>query len=154
MATKKSEDKSALITSKTIFIKNQLSEISSVNEQFEQFAQSNNIANKIKQQMKMVLDELLNNTISYAFPDNADHKIEIQFECNGERLITRITDDGIPFNPFTAETPNTTLSIEDREIGGLGILLVKNIVDKAAYQRRINQNHLILIKDMNPRQSK
>ncbi len=154
MATRKSKDSSALIASKTIIIKNQLSEISSVNEQFDEFAQSNNIANKIKQQMKMVLDELLNNTISYAFPDNDDHKIEVQFECDGAKLITRIIDDGIPFNPFTAKAPDTTLSIEDREIGGLGILLVKNLVDKAEYERRLNHNHIILIKDLNPRQSK
>lgn len=154
MPTKKSKDNDALITSKTILIKNQLSEISRVSEQFDQFVQSNNINDKIKQQMKMVLDELLNNTISYGFPDHDDHEIEIQFECTSARLITRITDDGIPFNPFIAKTPDTTLSIEDRAIGGLGILLVKKVVDKVEYQRRMNQNHIILIKDINPGQSK
>ncbi len=149
MAIKKSEEKDDLMMTKTIIIHNQLSEISSVNEQFGQFAQSNNIANKIIQDMKMALDEILNNTISYAFTDNNDHIIEIIFEFNGEKLSTHITDDGIPFNPLTAELPDTTLSIEDREIGGLGILLVKSTVEKVEYERHTNQNHLILITHIN-----
>lgn len=137
------------MTTETIFINNRLSEISSVNQQFGQFAQANNIANKIMLDMKTALDEILNNTISYAFPDNNVHMIEIRFEINGERLFIHITDDGIPFNPLTAKAADTTLSIEDRKIGGLGILLVKSIVDEAEYERQKNQNHLILITDMN-----
>ncbi len=59
-----------------------------------------------------------------------------------------ITDDGIPFNPFGVETPDTKLSLEEREIGGLGIHLVRKVMDKVSYQRRIDKNVVTLVKDI------
>ncbi len=56
-----------------------------------------------------------------------------------------ISDDGVPFNPLTAATPDTGLSVADREIGGIGIHLVRNLVDEVSYQRRIDKNVLTLI---------
>ena len=68
-------------------------------------------------------------------------------ECAGQRLSISISDDGVPFNPFTREDPDTTLALEDRDIGGLGILLVKNVMDETIYQRRHNINIVTLIKN-------
>ena len=59
-----------------------------------------------------------------------------------------ITDDGMPFNPLSAEAPDTDLSLEDREIGGLGIHLVRNLIDDVTYNRRIDKNVMTLVKDL------
>jgi anti-sigma regulatory factor (Ser/Thr protein kinase) len=69
-------------------------------------------------------------------------------ELSGDRLTVSITDDGIPFNPFGVETPDTKLSLEERKIGGLGVHLVRKVMDKAIYQRRVDKNVVTLVKEL------
>jgi anti-sigma regulatory factor (Ser/Thr protein kinase) len=92
---------------------------------------------------------MLNNIISYAYRDDDDHHIDIKAELSGEQLTISIMDDGIPFNPFGVETPDTGLSLEDRKIGGVGVHLVRNFMDKVSYQRRIDNNVITLTKNLN-----
>jgi anti-sigma regulatory factor (Ser/Thr protein kinase) len=63
-------------------------------------------------------------------------------------LTVSIVDDGIPFNPIGVETPDTEVSLEQRKIGGLGIHLVRKVMDKFFYQRRIDKNMITLVKYM------
>ena len=95
-----------------------------------------------------MFDELINNIISYAYSDKEEHDIEIKIEFFGDRLSITITDDGIPFNPFEAKKPDTELSLEDREIGGLGIHLVRNLMDKVSYKHHIGKNVISLTKQI------
>ncbi len=94
------------------------------------------------------IENMLNNIITYVYSDEDEHNIEIKVELSGDRLTVSITDDGIPFNPFGIETPDTKLSIEERKIGGLGVHLVRKVMDKVSYQRRIDKNVITLVKDM------
>jgi anti-sigma regulatory factor (Ser/Thr protein kinase) len=57
-----------------------------------------------------------------------------------------VTDEGIPFNPFVGPDPDITLSVKERNIGGLGILIVKSFMDKFMYHRRSGFNQVTLIK--------
>jgi len=115
-------------------------EIERVNARLDDFAKEYGVQNGIIQKLKISIDELVTNIISYGFDDGNDHSIEISFEYSGKQLAVEIIDDGVPFNPLDAARPDTTLSIEDREIGGLGTLLVSELVDTVAYQRRNNTN--------------
>ena len=99
--------------------------------------------------MNIVFDEMLNNIISYAYHDEDEHEIEIRVELSENRLTVSIVDDGIPFNPIGVETPDTELSLEERKIGGLGIHLVRRVMDKVSYQRRIDKNIATLVKRLN-----
>ena len=94
----------------------------------------------IRTKVNIVLDDLLNNIISYAYPDEGEHEIEVRMDLSGERLTVIVADDGIPFNPLSVEKSDTDSSLEDREVGGLGIQLVRGFVDDATYQRRIGKN--------------
>ena len=94
--------------------------------------------------MCIVFDELLNNIISYGFSDDEDHEINIDVSVTSEQLVVTVADDGVPFNPFDRVGPDTSLSIEEREIGGLGVLLVTELMDQTHYQRRRNQNVVTL----------
>jgi anti-sigma regulatory factor (Ser/Thr protein kinase) len=96
----------------------------------------------------MVFDELLNNAISFAFQDDKEHEIEINIELREDRLSISLSDDGIPFNPFRTETPDTDLSIEERSIGGLGIHLVQNVMDEVHYKRQGDTNIVTVVKDV------
>jgi sigma-B regulation protein RsbU (phosphoserine phosphatase) len=129
-------------------ITNEHTEIDRVNEAFNEFGERCSIPMKISLKVNMVFDELLANVISYAYADEETHEIDIEFDCEGQQLTIHITDDGAPFNPFTREDPDTTLSLDDREIGGLGIHLVKNAMDETLYQRRHNRNTVTLIKNL------
>ena len=94
----------------------------------------------------MPIDELLNNIISYAFRDESEHRITIDMELSGERLTVVIADDGVPFDPLSVETPDTETSLQDRKIGGLGVALVRSVVDSVTYQRQIGKNVMTLTK--------
>ena len=69
-------------------------------------------------------------------------------ELVGIRLTMTIADDGVPFDPLGAEAPDVDAPLEEREIGGLGIHLVRNLVDDASYHRRIDRNVMTLVKDI------
>ena len=96
--------------------------------------------------MNTVLDELLSNIISYAFDDDADHEIDIRVELAGPRLSITIADDGTPFDPFALPDPDTTLPLDERSVGGLGIHLVRKVMDEASYERVGPNNVVTLVK--------
>jgi sigma-B regulation protein RsbU (phosphoserine phosphatase) len=130
-------------------VHNDLEEIKRVKEAFNAFSEQCGIQTPIRRKINVVFDEMLNNIISYAYRDDDDHHIDIKAELSGEQLTISIMDDGIPFNPFGVETPDTGLSLEDRKIGGVGVHLVRNFMDKVSYQRRIDNNVITLTKNLN-----
>jgi len=129
-------------------LKNQLTEIDRFKESFNAFSEENSIPAPVRRELNVVFDDLLNNVVSYAYQGDEEHEIEVRVEVAGERIVVSIADDGIPFNPFDAETPDTSLAIEERAIGGLGIHLVLNVMDKVAYQRRTDKNVLKMVKKL------
>ena len=131
-----------------ITIKNRYEEMVMVEERFASFVQDNELPDTVRQTISIVLDEMLNNAISYAYQGEKEKDIEVGFELSGSRLVLTIKDSGVPFNPFARKTPDTTLSIEEREIGGLGIHMVRNMMDEVSYQRQINKNVVTLVKHL------
>jgi sigma-B regulation protein RsbU (phosphoserine phosphatase) len=131
----------------SIKIINDLKQIATAIEWFEAFALENKMSFAIIQKINIALDELLNNVITYGYDDDDVREIDIKIELRSERLIISISDDGIPFNPFTRKTADTMLSIEERIIGGLGIHLVKKLMDEYNYKRHTDKNIITLIKD-------
>ena len=121
-----------------------LSEIERINTEFGTFADKNGLAAGVSQKVSIVFDDLLNNIISYGFSDDEDHQIDIDVTYTPGRLVIAITDDGMPFNPFDHVGPDTSLSIEERDIGGLGVLLIKELMDEYQYQRHSNSNVVTL----------
>jgi anti-sigma regulatory factor (Ser/Thr protein kinase) len=113
-----------------------------------EFSQANKLSPKITNPTRMAFDELLANIISYAYVDGTHHEIGIKVSLVNDSVVIVITDDGLPFNPFTREDPDTDLSVEDRGIGELGIHLVKNVMDEVYYKRHIDRNVITLVKTL------
>ena len=130
----------------SVNIANKLEEISQVVERFRAFGESFNVPKPTIQKFNIVFDELLSNIISYAYDNDKDHQIEIIIQLRGEQIVITITDDGIPFNPFATDMPDIKQSIKERSIGGLGIHIVKNLMDEYTYKRDVNNNIITLIK--------
>lgn len=130
----------------TVRIENDLSEIAKVDEMLDEFAEQFGIPPAIAATFHVIFDDLLNNVISFGFNDGQRHFIDISLESTANSLIVSIADDGMPFNPLDETAPDTKLSIEDRQIGGLGIHLVIKLVDDVRYQRTADKNVLTLTK--------
>ena len=127
-------------------VRNRVTEIDRVNASFNEFADRRQIPSTIRQKVNMLFDELLNNIISYAFEDDADHEIEIRVDLVQRRLSITIADDGTPFDPFALPKPDTSLPLEERGIGGLGIHLVRKVMDEVGYERLGARNVVTLVK--------
>ncbi len=122
-------------------------EVVRVGAAFGQFADAHGVPAAIRRSMNVALDELLNNTIAYGFAGRAGGEVTIEAELHADRLSVTVTDDGQPFDPFgMAATPDTALSVEARQIGGLGIHLVRRPMDDVSYHRRADRNVVVLAK--------
>jgi sigma-B regulation protein RsbU (phosphoserine phosphatase) len=123
-----------------VSMRNTLDEIPTVIGALESFGEKNEIAVGIISRVSIALDELLNNIVSYGFESSGEHEIEVQLDVRANWLRVRLEDEGVPFNPFGLAPPDTSASIEEREIGGLGIHFVRNMMDEVRYQRLAERN--------------
>lgn len=131
---------------KKITIKNKISEISKATAAIELLGEEQNLPLKVVFDLTLSLDELLTNIISYAYEDQAEHFIDLEFKLVKNWLCIIIKDDGKEFNPLEQDDPDFDLDLEDMEIGGLGIHLVKIKMDEVFYKRQNNYNILTLKK--------
>lgn len=110
-----------------------------VNEQLKAF----DCPKKSKIQIDIAIDELFGNIAHYAYKPEVG-PVTVCVEVTGDPIMVIITfiDHGIPYDPLKKEDPNITLSAEEREIGGLGIYLVKKSMDDISYEYKNGQNIL------------
>ena len=127
-------------------LKSNLSELDALCQNLEKFGQSMGLSKKCVFEANLALDELFTNIISYGFDDKNEHTISITIALQNDELVVNIEDDGIPFNPTNAETPDLECTIEECRIGGLGIHLAKNLMNEVCYQRCKDKNILTLKK--------
>ena len=97
-------------------------------------------------QMNLAIEEAVVNVMTYAYPAGTIGNVNIEAQANDERLKFTIIDSGIPFDPTTKDEVDTTLSAEERPIGGLGIHLVRQLMDSINYERIDGKNVLTLRK--------
>ncbi len=116
-------------------------------KQIEEFCAARDIAPAVTYALNLSMDELLTNTISYGYDDDAEHRIDIAVRMEGNAVVVEITDDAKPFDPAEAAQPDTSLPIEDRPIGGLGIFLVHEMMDGFEYRRGEGRNIVTLTKN-------
>jgi len=116
-----------------------------VNEQLEAFA----CPMKAQVQIDVAIDELFSNIAYYAYNPEVG-QATVRVEVNEEPLSVIITfiDNGKPYDPLAKEDPDITLSAEERELGGLGIFMVKKTMDDVSYEYKDGKNILKIRKDM------
>lgn len=97
-------------------------------------------------QMNLAIEEAVVNVMDYAYPPGTKGEVCIETKVGKEGLVVTISDSGIPFDPTTCGEVDTTLSAEERHIGGLGIMLMRRYMDSTEYRREGNRNILTLTK--------
>ena len=129
-----------------ISLVNELREIVRVAAQIEEFCDRRDIAPQLAYAVNLSIDELLTNTMNHGFHDDEPHRIEIIVRLEADTLVVIIVDDGAPFDPSRAPQTDITASLEDRPLGGLGLLLVHEMMDAIEYQRVRECNVVTLTK--------
>lgn len=132
---------------KVLRIDNQIDELVKVEFFLNELAGDWGLSEPLVFSLNLVLEEALTNINEYAYDDDRKHTIEIYFNKTGDVLSILIIDDGHEYDPTLVPDPDITLSAEDRSIGGLGIFLIRKIMDKVEYQRKENKNYLTLTKN-------
>jgi anti-sigma regulatory factor (Ser/Thr protein kinase) len=91
--------------------------------------------------LELVLEEILVNIARYAYQDGAGD-VQVAYSTEAGSLLVEVTDQGRSFNPLDAASPDLALGLADRPIGGLGVLLIRQIVGSLSYRRQDGQNTL------------
>ena len=102
------------------------------------------------QAVELALDELLTNSITHGQLDPVQGLITVELELRDQELHIVVSDNGIAFDPFSQPEPDLTSSLEQRQLGGVGIHLVKNCMDSYAYQRIEGRNVISLRRRLQP----
>ena len=105
----------------------------------------------VVQAADLALEEHLTNVMSYAYEDARDHDIIVRLEANDADFVIEVEDDGKPFDPTEAPKVDTSLPLDKKPIGGLGIHLIRRAMDEMRYTRQGNRNVLRMIKRLSRR---
>lgn len=130
----------------TLVLKNDIHEVSKLSSFMKSVTEKINLEASLSRQLRLAVEEAVVNVIDYAYPNEKNGEVEVCMMFNGQSLKIIITDSGVPFDPTAKEKADTTLSAEDRQIGGLGILLVRELMDSINYEREEGKNILTLTK--------
>ena len=112
----------------------------------EAFGEEHDLPRSIVNDLNVALDEVLNNIISYAYTDAADHPIAVELAFDGVEVTAVVTDDGVPFDPLLAPGPTLEPDLKKRRVGGVGIHFVRSLMDRYGYSRTNGRNVLTLTK--------
>ncbi|MCP4285814.1 MAG: ATP-binding protein [Gammaproteobacteria bacterium] len=127
-----------------IQLKSQLSELTQLTEVVKAFGEENGLAMKEIFNLNLVLDELVTNIIQYGYEGADGNVIRIRLWLEGSWIRVELTDDARPFNPLTACPANLDTSLQERAVGGLGIHMVRELMNEVNYRRVGDRNILSL----------
>jgi anti-sigma regulatory factor (Ser/Thr protein kinase) len=129
-------------------LKNRMSELDTLCNKLNEFGNAIGMSKKCLFQINLALDELFSNIVSYGFTNSDEKKISFDIFQNDSVLTIRVEDDGVPFDPFNTEKTDVKCSLDEREIGGLGLLLIRKMMDEVNYTRKANKNIVTLNKKL------
>ena len=126
-------------------VKNNHDELDYIVSTVEGMAERENWPPALVYRVHLVVEELVLNVMDYGY-DAGIHEIEINLASEEDSLTIEIVDSGKPFDPLTeAPEPDLEASIEDRRVGGLGVYLVRTMMDQMHYKRENEKNHLTIV---------
>ena len=138
---------------KSIVLPNDVEEVSKLTAFVEEVCEAMGFDGALTAQLTLAIEEAVVNVMKYAYPPQKRGDVTIEAQSNDLRLKFTIIDSGMPFDPTVRAEVDTTLSAEDRPIGGLGIHLVRKIMDSINYERVDSLNVLTLRKKLNNNQT-
>lgn len=133
----------------SVTLVNQLSEVERLSRLVETFGEAEGLGPEVVFSVNLALDEVVTNVIRYAHDDDGlQHPIVVRLALEQDVLTAQVEDDGRAFNPLEAPAPDTGASIDERPIGGLGIHLVRSVMNSVEYRREDGRNVLTMKKKL------
>ena len=129
----------------TLTMRNDLGEITRVAEFVDAYCRPLGAAPKDLLALHLALEEAVTNVINHGYPDGQRHQFTVSLAAAPDgRLTAVVTDDAAPYDPLARPPVDTTLPLEQRAIGGLGVHLVRNLMTAVRYERRDGRNILTM----------
>ena len=121
--------------------------IPELNNFLESIGERLNMDMPVISQVQMAVEEAVVNVMNYAYPDGKNGFVTIKVMSDGHEIRIVVIDSGIAFDPTSKEKADTTLSVEERPIGGLGIFMIREMMDSINYERVDGRNILTMAKN-------
>ena len=134
---------------KELRIKNQMSELEKVSQFIDEIGEELGLSMELIMNLNLVMEEMVVNVISYAYPEGTDAEIELLAKSDANELTLVLSDQGKEFDPTKKKDSDMSVNPAERELGGMGIYIVKNLMNKVTYQRPEGRNLLTMTKSIN-----
>jgi sigma-B regulation protein RsbU (phosphoserine phosphatase) len=132
----------------TLTLRNNVQDVPQLAVFVDQVCEAAGFSASITMQMNLAMEEAVVNVMNYAYPKGIEGEIRIEAQAVNGRVTFVIIDSGTPFDPTAKEDADTSLSAEERPIGGLGIFLVRQLMDVVSYEYKDGKNMLMLQKEV------
>ena len=133
-----------------LLLKNDISQVPLLADFINQVCNKFALDQSLSFQLNLVLEEAVVNVIQYAFPKGEEHTFTLDVKKEADTITFILRDDGKPFNPLTqAPDVDINLSAEKRQIGGLGIFLVQQMMDEVDYKRTSKGENVLVMRKRN-----
>ena len=131
-----------------VAVQQEIAEVQRVSGVFADLCRQCQVPPDTEGDVSLALEEALINVILHGCADEKPHDIQVCFSIESTEIILELEDDGIPYNPLNAPPPDLDVPIEQRKIGGLGVHLMKNLVDHLEYHYENGRNRLTMTKQI------
>lgn len=133
---------------KEITLTNRVEELDRVSVFVNDIADELQLNDELRMNLGLALEEMVSNVIFYAYPEGTEANIDLTAESDGQTLTLIISDQGQEFDPTMAESNDMDADPAERPLGGMGIFIVKNIMNHVSYQRLDGRNLLTMKKEI------
>ena len=133
-----------------IAIRNKIAELAALREALKRFCTEHAIDEKTVTQLQVSLDEVVSNVIKYAWPEGGMHELSVRMTAIEHGVRIEVVDDGRAFDPRAARAPEPRKPGRRIRPGGVGIHMVRQLVDEIEYFRHEGRNHVVLTKRCAP----
>jgi serine/threonine-protein kinase RsbW len=135
----------------SLSIKNSHAELKKLKAHIQKLGRQYHMLPKVIHDLCLAVEEVVTNIIKYGYQDADEHEIKIDWCITEDEVCLTVTDDAQPFNPLEHPTPDLEKPVEDRNVGGLGIYLLRQLLmDDLEYQRTDGRNMLFMKKNLDP----
>ena len=131
-----------------LVLHNDVSQISRLPAFMDKVARMANLEPSLKFRLNLALEEAVSNVIQYAYPKDTDGQVDIDASLDGKDLSFTVSDRGKPFDPTSLAEVDINVDIKERKVGGLGIHIVRKIMDTVRYEREGDRNKLTMTKNI------
>lgn len=130
----------------TVRLPADLREIERLNRLIRQFGDLHEVPSRVLYAVNLALDEVVTNVVRHGFADPKDQEVVAHVVAKTSEVVTEVSDSGRPFDPVAVPPPNLEAPLSERTLGGLGIHLIRSLMDAVEYRRENEKNVLTMRK--------